>query len=100
MTKRGSAARHHNVAFRKGTYFNPNVYPVATEQVTKKANFPRNKPCPCGSNRKYKYCCLNLLREARAAEREATKALALRAAGLVVSAAPDVVENVEITAEG
>ena len=19
--------------------------------------YPRNKPCPCGSNKKYKYCC-------------------------------------------
>lgn len=98
MAKRGSAARHHNVAFRKGSYFNPNVYPVATEQVTKKANFPRNKPCPCGSGKKYKYCCLNLLREARAAEREAAKAM--RVAGLIVTDSGVTVENAEITAEG
>jgi hypothetical protein len=32
----------------------PDVLPVST-----KMKYPRNMPCPCGSGKKYKHCCLN-----------------------------------------
>jgi len=33
-------------------------YPSVPTAGTKMKN-PRNKPCPCGSGKKYKHCCLN-----------------------------------------
>jgi protein O-GlcNAc transferase len=35
------------------------------------AKLGRNDPCPCGSGKKYKKCCLPLHEESRAKEREA-----------------------------
>jgi len=29
------------------------------KQVTKAITIGRNEPCPCGSGKKYKHCCLN-----------------------------------------
>ena len=37
----------------------------------------RNSPCPCGSLKKYKKCCLLKLREQEALQREYEKALRL-----------------------
>lgn len=28
-------------------------------KVRKTKKIPRNKPCPCGSSKKYKKCCMN-----------------------------------------
>jgi uncharacterized protein YecA (UPF0149 family) len=33
-------------------------YPEVPAAGIKMKN-PRNKPCPCGSGKKYKYCCMN-----------------------------------------
>jgi uncharacterized protein YecA (UPF0149 family) len=32
---------------------------VQQKLVQKRTKIGRNKPCPCGSGRKYKKCCLN-----------------------------------------
>ena len=32
---------------------------VKTEPITKEKKIGRNEPCPCGSGKKYKKCCLN-----------------------------------------
>lgn len=64
MAKRGSRGRRsHSAAFKRGAYFNPNVIPVLdTEPVSKKLNYPRNQLCPCGSKKKYKYCCIGIVK--------------------------------------
>jgi uncharacterized protein YecA (UPF0149 family) len=33
--------------------------PLRSKQVVKSKNIGRNDPCPCGSGKKYKKCCLN-----------------------------------------
>jgi hypothetical protein len=43
--------------FRRVAQEYPSI-PVASVRMKN----PRNKPCPCGSGEKYKYCCLNKLR--------------------------------------
>jgi preprotein translocase subunit SecA len=35
----------------------PSVKPVKVIQHTNKDKVGRNKPCPCGSGKKYKKCC-------------------------------------------
>lgn len=35
------------------------MYVSSSEYPTKKVKFERNKPCPCGSKRKYKKCCID-----------------------------------------
>lgn len=36
----------------------PYEYPVATTVVRKKKKIGRNEPCPCGSGKKFKKCCI------------------------------------------
>jgi len=36
-----------------------------TMPIIKDDKIGRNEPCPCGSNLKYKNCCLKLLNEAK-----------------------------------
>jgi SEC-C motif-containing protein len=50
------------VKFFRGT---EQEYPtlVKQEQDFKLSKNPRNKPCPCGSGKKYKYCCLRKQRQ-------------------------------------
>lgn len=36
----------------------PYEYPVATTVVRKKKKIERNEPCPCGSGKKFKKCCI------------------------------------------
>lgn len=71
MARRSSGSRRsYTTSFRKGAYFNPNIIPVLdTEPVSKKVNYPRNKPCPCGSTKKYKSCCYAKYRAAVITER-------------------------------
>jgi uncharacterized protein YecA (UPF0149 family) len=46
---------------KSARYFEEQVeeYPRAPARATDKN--PRNKPCPCGSGKKYKHCCLKKL---------------------------------------
>lgn len=36
----------------------PSSLPASDEPITRAARVPRNAPCPCGSGKKYKQCCL------------------------------------------
>ena len=43
---------------RKNMQHIPYEYPVATTVVRKKKKIGRNEPCPCGSGKKFKKCCI------------------------------------------
>jgi len=46
--------------FKKGTDApTPEYSMIARQPVTKEKQAGRNDPCPCGSGKKYKKCCLN-----------------------------------------
>lgn len=49
-------------------YTNPHPTVEPTEQVIRGDKIGRNDPCPCGSGKKYKKCCL--LKEAEKAAQE------------------------------
>jgi len=45
-----------NEMFEK--YEKPHLRPLPTERFAGKKKIGRNDPCPCGSGKKYKKCCL------------------------------------------
>lgn len=45
-----------NEIFEK--YEKPNLRPLPAERFTGNKKIGRNDPCPCGSGKKYKKCCL------------------------------------------
>ena len=40
------------------THWKPRVHWFGNQQITAESTPGRNEPCPCGSGKKYKQCCL------------------------------------------
>ncbi len=55
----------------------------------------RNDPCPCGSGKKYKRCCLGTAADSVASPKSTVPAMVTAAVGLVLAAGVAAVEGAE-----
>ncbi|MBF0117871.1 MAG: YchJ family protein [Desulfobacterales bacterium] len=63
FSERGKRKKHHELAeFKKEKgiwYFYDGKPPITQQYIRETPKINRNAPCPCGSGKKYKKCCLD-----------------------------------------